>query len=75
MSNVEGMYPIYFIKMTERSENILGDSIFEILRFCGSLFEFEKFHIRYQQIPNPETRNLKPEHLIGPKACNMYLCY
>jgi hypothetical protein len=41
MSNVEGMYTIYFIKkMTERSDSILRHSTFDILRFCGSLFKF-----------------------------------
>ncbi|CAB1084554.1 hypothetical protein D1AOALGA4SA_12068 [Olavius algarvensis Delta 1 endosymbiont] len=37
MSNVEGMYSVYFIRMTERSETILRNSLFDILRFCGSL--------------------------------------
>ena len=58
MSNVEGMYPIYSIKMTERSETILRHSTFEILRFCGSLFNFEKFHICIAEVT---TRHLTPE--------------
>ena len=32
------MYSVDFIKKTERSESILRHSIFDILRFCGSLF-------------------------------------
>ncbi len=38
MSNVDVMYSVHFIKMTERSDTILRHSIFVILRFCGSLF-------------------------------------
>jgi hypothetical protein len=42
---------VYFIKKTEQSETTLRHSIFDILRFCGSLFNFVKFHIR-----GPEVR-------------------
>ena len=45
------MYSVYFIKKTEQSETTLRHSIFDILRFCGSLFSFVKFHIR-----GPEVR-------------------
>jgi hypothetical protein len=38
MSNVEGMYSVYFKKKSEQSDSILRHSIFDILRFCGSLF-------------------------------------
>jgi hypothetical protein len=48
MSNFEGMYSVYFIKKTEQSETTLRHSIFDILRFCGSLFKFVKFHISYK---------------------------
>jgi hypothetical protein len=50
MSNVEVMYSVYFIKMIERSDSTLRHSIFDILRFCGSLFNFVKFHIRCQEV-------------------------
>ena len=39
--NVEGMYSIYFIKIykkIERSDSTFRNSLFDILRFCGSLF-------------------------------------
>jgi hypothetical protein len=45
VSNVEVMYSIYFIKMTERSDSILRHSIFDILRFCGSLFKFVSYKV------------------------------
>ncbi len=38
MSNVEGMYSVNIIKKIERSDTTLQHSIFDILRFCGSLF-------------------------------------
>jgi hypothetical protein len=43
MSNVEGRYSVYFIRKTEQSETILRHSIFDILRFCGLLFNFLSF--------------------------------
>ncbi len=50
--NVEVMYSVYFIKkMTERSETTLRHSIFDILRFCGSLFNFVKIHTSGTQQP------------------------
>ena len=33
-----------FYKKLERSDSILRHSIFDILRFCGSLFNFVEFH-------------------------------
>jgi len=41
MSNVEGMYFIYFTKKTERSETTLRHSIFNILRFAFKLVTFD----------------------------------
>jgi hypothetical protein len=38
------MYSVY-LKKTEQSETILRNSLFDILRFCGSLFNVPKFHI------------------------------
>ncbi|CAB1073460.1 hypothetical protein D1AOALGA4SA_1860 [Olavius algarvensis Delta 1 endosymbiont] len=35
MSNVEGMYSIYLIKKTERSDSTLRDSAVRYSRFCG----------------------------------------
>jgi hypothetical protein len=59
MSNVEVMYSVYFIKMIERSDSTLRHSIFDILRFCGSLFKFVKFHTRFRcqvsKVLNPDT--------------------
>ena len=46
MSNFEGMYCVYFKKL-ERSDSILRHSKFDILRFCGSPFNFVKFHTRF----------------------------
>ncbi len=40
---------VYFIK-TKRSDSTLRHSIFDILRFCGSLFNFVKFHIRVSRL-------------------------
>jgi len=39
MSNHEGMYSVDFKKKAERSESILRNSLFDILRFCGLLFK------------------------------------
>ena len=44
ISNVEGMYSVYFIKRTEWSETILRNSAVRYSMFCGSLFIFVKFH-------------------------------
>ncbi len=68
MSNVEVMYSacrellcrtVYFIKMIERSDSTLRHSTFDILRFCGSLFKFVKFHTRFRcqvsKVLNPDT--------------------
>ena len=38
MSNVEGMYSVYFMKKTEQSETILRHSAVRYSTFCGSLF-------------------------------------
>jgi hypothetical protein len=38
MSNVEGMYSVYFIKKTEQSETTLRHSAVRYSIFCGSLF-------------------------------------
>ena len=38
MSNVEGMYSVYFIKKLSRAKPPFDILRFIILRFCGSLF-------------------------------------
>jgi hypothetical protein len=47
--NVEGMYSAY-LKKTEQNETILRNSLFDILRFCGSLFNIAKYHRRIYRL-------------------------
>jgi len=39
MSNVEGMYSVYYIKTTEQRETTLRYSAVRYSIFCGSLFK------------------------------------
>ena len=45
MPKIEDEYHFIFKKI-ERSDSTLRHSIFDILRFCGSLFDFAKSHTR-----------------------------
>ena len=39
MSNVEVRYSVYFMKMKERSDTTLRNSVVRYSKFCGSLFK------------------------------------
>jgi hypothetical protein len=57
------VFYLFYKKMTERSDSILRHSIFDILRFCGSLFNFVKFHTRFGSVRitlNVEPRTFEP---------------
>ncbi len=80
MSNVEGMYSVYFVKKTEQSESILRNSAVRYSTFCGSLFKPDPaietvdliqmdtsiYGVSYEV---SETQVLKPE------SCNMHLFF
>ena len=53
MSNVEGMYLVYFIKKDEQSETNLLNSAVQYSIFCGSLIGLVKFHISPVRLSYP----------------------
>ena len=58
MSNVEGMYSVYF-KKTEQSETILRNSAVRYSLFCGS--RFRQYEVSYKVLGCQGDGELDPE--------------
>ena len=60
-----------YLKKMERSDSILRNSLFDILRFCGSLFNFLKFHTSLQMIEDKQQRSDVRLIVQNPLLCTL----